>query len=152
MSFTGVGTIFRRGQGTDPVPAVGSDSFDVVGRLRSISGPNVQKEPVEDTTLDASGGYKQYLSGLRDGGTVEFPLSFTPGTASTPANKHQEVIADIDNDTDAARRNWQIEWPDGTIVDFQGEVTGVAWNTEPSSPVDASITIQINGAISVTYP
>ena len=58
MSFTGVGTILRRGQGTDPVPAPGSDTFDVVGRVRNISGPNIAKEEVEDSTLDAAGGFK----------------------------------------------------------------------------------------------
>lgn len=152
MSFTGVGTILRRGQGTNPVPAPGSDTFDVVGRVRSLSGPNITKEEVDDTTLDATGGFKEKLSGLRDGGQVEFPLSFTPGTAASPANKHQEVIADINNSTANSRRNWQIEWPDGTICDFQAEVFGVAFNTEPNSPVDATVTLTINGAITLTYP
>lgn len=152
MSFTGVGTILRRGQGTNPVPSVGSDTFDVVGRVRNISGPNIQKEEVEDTTLDASGGYKETLSGLRDGGTVELALSFTPGTAASPANQHQSVIADINNSTANSRRNWQVEWPDGTILDFQGEVFGIGFNTEPNSPVDVNVTIRMNGNPTVTYP
>jgi len=152
MSFTGVGTIMRRGQGTNPIPTPGTDVFDVVGRVRSIGGPNIQKAEVEDNTLDSVGGFNEYLSGLRDPGNVEFPLSFTPGTAAQPANRHQEVIADINSNTANSRRNWQIEWPDGTIVDFQAEVFGVNFNTDPNSPVDATITLRINGQVTITYP
>lgn len=152
MSFTGVGTILRKGQGTNPVPVVASDSFDVVGRVRNIGGPTIAKQQVEDDTLDAASGYKEYLSGLRDAGTLEFALSFTPGTASSPLNQHQAILADINASTAASRRNWQIEWPDGTKADFQGEVFNVAMNTEPNSPVDANITVQINGAVTFTFP
>ena len=151
MSFTGVGTILRRGQGTDPIPAPGSDVFDAVGRVRNISGPSIAKEEVEDSTLDAAGGFKEFLSGLRDPGNIEFALSFTPGTAASPTNKHQEMLADINLSTAASRRNWQIEWPDGTIADFQGEVFSVGPNTEPNSPVDISVTVRVNGAVTFTY-
>lgn len=152
MSFTGVGTILRRGQGTNPVPSVGSDTFDVVGRVRNIGGPNIQKEEVEDTTLDASGGFKEKLSGLKDGGNIEFALSFTPGTSATPLNQHQAVIGDINLSTADSRRNWQMEWPDGTIADFQGEVFSIGFNTEPNSPVDVSVSVTVNGAVTITYP
>lgn len=152
MSFTGVGTILRRGQGVGTIPAPGSDTFDVVGRVRQIGGPNVQKEEAEDTTLDAPGGYKQYLSGLRDPGNAEFGLSFEPGTTLSPANEHQEIFADVNLSTALSRRNWQIEWPDGTILDFQGEVFAASWNTEPNSPVDMNVTVRITGAVTATYP
>lgn len=152
MSMTGVGTILRRGQGTDPIPAVGSDTFDVVGRVRNISGPDIKKSEVEDTTLDAPGGYTEALSGLRDGGEFTFPLSFTPGTEASPANNHQEVIADINSNTANSRRNWQIQWPDGTLADAQGEVFGVAFNTDPNSPVDVTITVRVNLGWTITYP
>jgi len=152
MSFTGVGTILRRGQGTNPVPAVGADTFDVVGRVRNIGGPNIQKSQVEDNTLDSVGGFTESLSGLKDPGQFSFTLSFTPGTASSPANKHQETIGDILLSTANSRRNWQIEWPDGTIADAQGEVFGVEFNTEPDSPVDATITVQVNLGWTFTYP
>lgn len=149
MSFTGVGTVLRRGQGTGPIPEPGEDSFDPVGRVRNISGPQISKEEVPDDTLDAVGGYKQFLSGLRDPGQLEFALSFEPETA---AAMHQEIIGDANAGTASARRNWQIEWPDGTIADFQGEVFSVSLNTEPNSPVDMSVTVRINGPVTFTFP
>lgn len=152
MSFTGIGTILRRGQGTNPVPAVGADTFDVVGRVRSISGPNTSKEEVEDTTLDSANGFKEFLSGSKDPGNLEIALSFEPGTTVTPANMHQEIIADSQASTANSRRNWQIEWPDGTICDVVGEVFTAAPNTEPNSPVDISVTIRLNGEPAYTYP
>ena len=152
MSFTGVGTILRRGQGTDPIPSPGTDGFDIVGRVRNISGPNIQKAEVEDSVLDSVGGFNEYLSGLRDPGNVEFALSFTPGTAAAPANQHQAVIGDINLSTAQSRRNWQIQWPDGTTADFQAEVFGVNPNTEANSPVDVTITLRVNGAVTFTYP
>lgn len=152
MSFTGVGTILRRGQGTNPIPAPGADTFDVIGRVRNIGGPEIAKEEVADDTLDAAGGFKEFLSGLRDPGNFTFALSFTPGTAATPLNQHQAVIGDILLSTADSRRNWQVEWPDGTIANAQGEVFNIAFNTEPNSPVDCTVTVRVNGAWSFTYP
>jgi hypothetical protein len=152
MSFTGVGTILRRGAGTNPIPLPGADTFSVIGRVQSINGPNAQKQEVEDNTLDTTGGYTQTLSGLRDGGEVELALSFEPGTAASPANGHQDLIADFNANTANARRNWQIEWPDGTIADFQGEVFASGNNTEAQSPVSLNVTVRVNGQVTYTFP
>lgn len=152
MSQTGVGTILRRGQGANPIPSVGTDTFDVVGRVRNIGGPQASKEEVEDSTLDAAGGYKEYLSGLKDPGNCELALSWEPGTIGSDTNMHQAIEGDFAASTAASRRNWQIEWPDGTIADFQGEVFNFAPNTEPNSVVDVAVTIRINGAVTYTYP
>jgi len=152
MSFTGVGTILRRGQGTDPIPSAGSDTFDVVGRVRSINLGIAQKEEVDDSTLDSAGGFKEFLSGLKDPGNVELALSFEPGTASSPANMQQSLIADANANTANSKRNWQVEWPDGTIADFQGEIFQADINTEPNSPVELTINIRKSGAVTITYP
>lgn len=152
MSFTGVGTILSRGAGANPIPAPGADTFTAVGRVRNISGPDLTKEEVEDSTLDSSGGYKEFLSGLRDPGQIELPLSFEPGTTGTPANSQQDLVTDFNAATAAARRNWRITWPDGTVADFQGEVFGLNFNTEPNSPVEMTATIRINGQVTFTFP
>lgn len=152
MSFTGVGTILRRGQGTNPIPSPGTDTFDVVGRVRSISGPNIEKAEVEDNTLDSAGGFSEYLSGLKDPGSLEFVLSFTPGTTAAPENMHQQILADSTASTADSRRNWQVQWPDGTICDFQAEVFSASLNTEPNAPVDVNATLRLNGQPTFTYP
>ena len=152
MSFTGIGTILRRGQGTNPVPAVGSDTFDVVGRVRNISLGHSQKEEVEDTTLDSAGGFKEFLSGSKDPGNLEFAVSFEPGTTASPANMHQSLLSDANATTANSLRNWQIEWPDGTIADFQGEVFSTQINTEPNAPVDITVTVRKSGQVTITFP
>lgn len=152
MSFTGVGTVLSRGAGANPIPAPGSDTFVAVGRIRSISGPDISKEEAEDSTLDTAGGFKQFLSGLRDPGNIELSLSFEPGTTASPANSQQDLVTDFNAATAAARRNWRITWPDGTVLDVQGEVFNIAWNTEPNSPVEMTVTIRLNGAPTLTYP
>jgi predicted secreted protein len=152
MSFTGIGTILRRGQGTNPIPAPGADTFDVVGRVRNINLGLSEKEEVEDTTLDSAGGFKEFLSGAKDPGNVEMALSFEPGTALSPANAQQDLISDSAASTAASRRNWQVEWPDGTIADFVGEVFTAQINTEPNSPVEMSVTIRKSGEVTLTYP
>ena len=64
-----VGTEFRLGSTASP------PVYTAVAEILSISGPEVSVEEIEVTSLGSTGGYKEYVSGLKDGGTV-FSLIF----------------------------------------------------------------------------
>lgn len=138
---TGVGTILSRGQ-TVPPPAPGSDTFIAVGKVRQVSGPQIKKEKVEQTSLDSTGGFKEYLSGLRDPGELTFDISMDPGNS-----QHVGLRSDAQNSTALSQRNWRITWPNGETADLVGEVYGYDRDTQPNEVLKASITVQISGVV-----
>lgn len=46
------------------------ESSHLIGRIRSISEIKAESEAIDVTTLDAPGGYKTYVQGLKDMGEV----------------------------------------------------------------------------------
>lgn len=145
--FTGIGTVLSRGAGTNPVPVPGSDTFNAVGQVLEISGPNVSKERVEVTSLDSVSGFKDYLSGSKDAGELQITLAWDPANA-----QHQGIIADAKASTAASQRNWRIVWADSGSyqVDFKGEVISAERSTRPNEAVTLSVTIAISGDVTET--
>lgn len=141
---SGAGTILYRGQ-TVPPPAVGSDSFVAVGRVRNIGGPQIQKEQVEATSLDSTGGFKEYVSGLKEPGQLTLTLLFDPANG-----QHIGVRADVQASTALSQRNWRIVWPNGEQADFVGEVLGFNRDTQSNEVLTAEVTVQISGLITFT--
>ena len=47
-----------------------NNTVTVIGRLRSISEIRADSDAVDVTTLDAAGGFRQYVQGLKDFGEV----------------------------------------------------------------------------------
>ena len=50
---------------------------DMGGSNRHISGPDFTKEDIETTALDTPGGFKTYISGLKDGGSLSLEMNYT---------------------------------------------------------------------------
>ena len=79
MSFKGVGTILERGDGASP------EVFTAIAKIVSISGPEESKDELDDTTLDSAGGYKEFVSGLKDGGSMTLALNYNPADTGQAA-------------------------------------------------------------------
>ena len=133
QAFTGVGTQLQVGNGASP------EVFTKIEELLTIGGPELSTEQVEVTSLDSTGGYKEYKPGLRDGGQVSFDMNWIASTLQ------EQVRDDI---SDGTARNYKIVWPNSpsTSVVFNASVVSVSFNTEPNSAVTASVALQINGA------
>ena len=134
MSFKGVGTILARGDGSSP------EVFTAIAKIVSIGGPEETKDELDDTTLDSTGGYKEFLSGLKDPGNLVLALNYNPaGTGQTALET--DYAADTKN-------NYRLTWPDSPpkIVTVLAEVFSFSRNTEAASLVTADVTLRISGA------
>lgn len=140
----GVGTILSRGQ-TVPPPAAGSDTFVAVGKVKVIGGPSVKKEQIEQTSLDSVGGFKEYLSGLKDPGQLTFTLNMDPANS-----QHTAIRADAQLSSALSQRNWRIVWPNSEQADFVGEVLEYTRTTNPNEILPVDITVQISGVVTFT--
>ena len=136
MGISAFGTLLKIGDGGSP------ESFTTVAEVSSIGGPTLSLDPIDVTSHDSTGGWRQFVGGLLDGGEVSLEINYDPVGATHDASTG--LIADM-----VARtlRNFQLVFPDtgSTTWTFAALITAF----EPSEPIDdklaASVTLKVSG-------
>lgn len=114
-----------------------------VAKLTSIGEINQSIEEIDVTTLDSTGGYKEFIPGYRDAGEVQLDGFFCPGNAS------QTAIADLF--TSGVVCPCEIKFADQTTVTFNAFVKGLKIGPEEvnSSPRFGA-TLRLTGEVTIT--
>ena len=128
-AFTGIGTVLKR-------------ATVAIADIISINGPGMARDTVDVTTLGSLGGYREFITGLRDGGTLTFEVLFSK-------TGYQALKTDFEND-DAEAYSIELPDDDSTIIGFNGLVTDFPVTIPLDDKVSVSVTIKITGNISVT--
>jgi len=133
-AISGVGTQFRRWN-------TSTGQWDSIAEINSISGPNMSRETIDVTSLDSTGGYREFIAGFRDPGTVELEMNFT-------RSGYETMKDDFESDT---RQNYEIVLPDSdtTTLEFEGLVTELPLDIPNDDKVTVSVTIQISGSVNL---
>ncbi len=136
-AISGVGVVFSR---QDPDDSSGA-AFVAVAEVNSIGGPTMSRDFIDVTSLDSTGGYREFIGGFRDGGEVTLEMNFTIGG-------YGMMKADFEN---AESANYRIVLPDtgATQFDFAGYVTQLPLNIVPDDKITASITIKVSGEVTL---
>jgi len=127
MAIIGVGTTLRIG-GT------------LIGKVTNISGPSMSKETVDTTSFDNTDGYRSFIVGLKDAGTLTFTLMFDKTVYST-------LKAAFEDNTAKAI---EITLPDTTKLTFNGFVTELPLTVPTEDKVTCDVTVKISGAVTFT--
>ena len=133
-AFAGVGTKFRRWNGS---------SFDEIAEINTITGPGRTRDVIDVTSLDSTGGYREFITGFRNSGTVTLAMNFTRVT-------YEQMLDDFESNDLVS---YEIALPDGTggalesTIEFDGLVTELPMTIPADDKVTADITIQISGPI-----
>lgn len=127
-AIAGVGTLFRRWSGS---------AWANIAEVNSIQGPNKSRETIDVTSLDSTGGYREFIASFRDGGTVQLTMNFTRSTYDT-------MNDDFESDT---AQSYEIVLPDdeNTSLEFVGLVTEVPLSITTDDKVTANVTIKVTG-------
>lgn len=135
-AFAGVGTQFKRGNGASV------ETFAAIAEINSIEGPSMTREAIDVTSLDSTSGYREWIAGFRDGGTVTLNMNFTYTGYNT-------LKGDYDDDDE---HNYQIVLSDSgnTTIAFAAWVTDIPVSVQPDDKVTATITLKITGPVNVT--
>ena len=135
-AIAGVGAEFQLSDGASP------EVYTKVAEVLSISGPELSAEQVEVTSLDSTGGYKEFIPGLLDGGTVQIEFNYVDG------NSNQETLRTRVSTTSQTASNYRIQLPDSPLsyVTFAGIVESYSMNVESGSAITVSAGIKISGA------
>ena len=129
---TGVGTVLKMNGTT-------------VANITNISGPTMSKETVDTTALDTTGGYKTFITGLKNPGTLTINVMFDK-------DGYYTLKQGFDSDTPAT---FEIELPDrittsGSKLTFSGLITEIPLTIPPGDKITCDVTIQISGAVTFT--
>jgi predicted secreted protein len=131
-AVSGVGTKFRRWDGAN---------WDNIAEINSISGPTMSRDTIDVTSLDTTGGYREFITGFRNPGTITLAMNFTRAT-------YDVMKADFESDT---RQYYEIYLPDAdnTSLEFEGLVTELPLNIPADDKITADVTIQVSGQVVV---
>jgi len=132
LGIAGVGTLFRRWDGTNWVD---------ISEIKSITGPNKSRTTIDVTSLDSTGGYMEFIAGLKDPGGVTLAMIFRRDT-------FEIMNDDFESDT---LQNYEIFLPDVeyTSFEFEGLVTELPLNIPANEAITVDVTIKVSGEITI---
>jgi predicted secreted protein len=112
-----------------------------VGEVINISGPTMSRETIDVTSLASTSGYREFIAGFRDPGTLTFTMNFT-------RSDYETMKTDFESDTEV---DYEMILPDDdvTTFEFSGLVTELPLNLDPGSQITCNITIKVTGQITV---
>ena len=119
--INGMGTALKKG-------------ITAIAQLTSIAGLEISADTIESTTLDAVGGYRTFVGGLKDGGEVSVSGFFDA--------THSTILTDLDAGTAAS---YSIEFVGGSKWTFSAVVTGFSTGAEMEDLVSFEATFKVSG-------
>lgn len=110
-----------------------------LAEVNSITGPGMTRDFIDVTSLDSTGGYREFTAGFRDGGTVTLNMNFTRATYAL-------MKQDFEDDEE---QDYEIVLPDvdATSVEFLGLVTELPLNIPTDDKITADVTIKVSGQV-----
>ena len=129
----GVGATLSTGNGASP------QVFTAVAGIVSISGPELSVEEIDATSLDSTGGYKESIPGMKDGGTVSFTMHFSNNAAQ------RALRAKLGATSTSVYRIVLPTSPECRIT-FDANLTSWSQTTEANAPMTADVSLKISGA------
>jgi predicted secreted protein len=131
MAISGVGAALKRWNGA---------SYDALAEINSIEGPGFSRDTIDTTALDTPGGYRTFIAGFRNPGTLSLTMNYTRAVFNT-------FKTDFESDT---IQDYMLVLPDTdtTSIAFDGLVTEMPLSIPTDDKVTMSVTIQISGQVS----
>lgn len=135
-AIAAVGTVFNRGN------SFSSETFSPVSEINSISGISASAEEIDVTTLESTGGWREFIRGFRNAGTITLNMNWTRDNYIT-------MLGDFESDDSI---NYQLVLPDAsnTTIDFAGYVTELPMEIPTGDKVTMTVTIKVTGQPLVT--
>ena len=114
-----------------------------VGKLTSVGEIRPEAEEIDITTLDSTGGYREFMQGFRDSGEVELS-----GYHDAKDEGQKAVRSAFASGKSGA---FIIEFPDATTVSFSGFIKSHAvGSAEVDGAVGFGAVVRISGPVVVT--
>lgn len=135
-AISGVGTQFKRSN------MASSPVFSAIAEINSIQGPDKSRETIDVTSLDSTGGYREFIAAFRDAGQVQLEMNFS-------RDGYLDMNDDFESETLV---DYQIVIGDtgNTTMDFSGLVVNIGLAIPLDDKITAPVTIKISGPVTIT--
>ena len=133
LAVAGVGTQFQRWSGS---------AWVNLSEVTSITGPTMTRDFIDVTSLDSTGGYREFITGFRDAGTISMNMNFT-------RDSYDNLKTDFES---ATLQNYQIILSDveNSAIEFEGLVTEIPITIPTDDKISVDCTIKITGAVTIS--
>ena len=129
---TGIGTMFQK-------KILGA--YESIANMTNISGPGSARDIPDTTTFDNDDGFREFISGLRDGGTLSFDMLFTK-------DGYEKMLDDFNDDAAQEYAIFFAGQGEGAIM-FKGLVTDLPLEIPLNDVIKCSVSIKITGEIDI---
>lgn len=135
-AFSGVGATFKRSD------MESSPTYSAIAEVNSIDGPTKSRETIDVTSLDSTGGYREFIASFRDAGEVTLEMNFT-------RDGYVDMNDDFESDSAV---DYKITLPDtgNTELDFSAFVTNLGQAIPLDDKVTMSVTLKITGQVTLS--
>jgi predicted secreted protein len=142
QAIPAIGTVFERK--VSDSSSGGAAVWTAVGEVTSIPGPSLTRTTIDVTSFDSTGGYKEFIGALRDGGELALEMNFLDGSYTL-------FKADLESDD---KQEYRIVLPNTihTTFNFTGLVTALSTSLPLDDKVGMTVTLKISGPVTVSYP
>ena len=132
-AIAGVGLVFSK--------LTGTETYTPIANISNITGPGMSRETIDVTTFDSTGGYREFIGGFRNPGTITLTMNFTK-------TGYQLMKGDFE-DEDA--QSYKMVFPDTetTTLTFDAIVTELPLTAPTDDKVTCEVTLQITGTVTV---
>jgi len=107
-----------------------------IAEIKGITGPDLTRDTIDVTTLTSVGGYREFIAGFRNGGTVTLSMHFTRAG-------YDLMKADFESDVP---QNYEIVIPDAgaTAIEFEGLVTELPLTINVGDAITMDVKIKVS--------
>ncbi len=113
-----------------------ADSSGNIGNIDSIGDLSITADEIEDTVY-GTGGYKTFVQGLKDGGTVDLTLNYLSTDTS-----HNRLVTAFNAGTSEM---YTVTFPDSSTFTFTAFVAGIGIAVPKDEKVQRTFTLRIDG-------
>jgi predicted secreted protein len=129
-----------------PIAAMGTtikkSTGSAIAGLTEIGGLELSSDTIDTTTLDSTGGYRQFMTSFKDAGEVSLSGHFE-------YTSHSTILDDFESGTTAS---YTITFPNGASWIFDGVVTKFQTGFSLEDLISFEATIKVSGAPTLTAP
>lgn len=131
-------------------PASATSSTTAIGNITTLNIDGVEIEPVDISTMDSTSGYREYIRGMKNPGTLSLDMNYD-GTAAGTADALNTL-----KDSTATNLVWKITFNDDTTASNKstfacaGFLSSIATAIPYEDKVTQAVKIQLSGVPTYT--
>lgn len=135
----GIGTLLKMGDGASP------EVFTTIALMNNIDGPGLKADTYESTNHDTAGGWKTFITGLKEAGEVSGKMFF-----DVTENTHKDATTGLIGVYKANTvKNWQLHVAGTSPVikwSFAAVITQLNFHYPVNGIQECDFSMKVSGA------